>query len=299
MIDSYERAFKGVWIPAEVWLCRELSIMEKLFFVEISSLDREKGCFASNAHFSDFFGVGKARCTQIIKSLESKRLISILLIREGNNIVKRIIKCTQSSLENVPKNTPYTDKIKGKNSPKSSPLKVVKILNKVVNKLNNPIKYIKQPYLVNVQGSNTKIFNNTKESNTSNKVLSDSENSSALVVPQKPANKRTKKPRFIAEIFNLYPAHRRGGNDSQLWKVWQQEKLTAIDSIQVMNWLSAAAVSDHQWRVDANGQFVQGITKFIRERIWLTPVPVARLSAKPSLDMDDVSWAEDLNEGLL
>jgi hypothetical protein len=114
-----------------------------------------------------------------------------------------------------------------------------------------------------------------------------------------PVKNRKLKPRFIADIFNLYPAHRRGGNDSQLWKVWQQEKLTPTDSIQVINWLVACAKSNPEWQVDANGQYVQGITKFIRERIWLTPVPVARLSAKPSLDMDDVSWAEDLNEGLL
>src|SRR5699024_12324925 len=69
-----------------------LTIMEKLFLVEIDSLDNDKGCFASNAHFAEFFGITKGRCTQIIKSLEKKGLVTIKLEREGMNESKRIIK---------------------------------------------------------------------------------------------------------------------------------------------------------------------------------------------------------------
>ena len=53
------RAFKGIWIPAEVWLNDGLSVMEKLFLVEIDSLDNDSGCFASNAHFAEFFDISK------------------------------------------------------------------------------------------------------------------------------------------------------------------------------------------------------------------------------------------------
>ena len=52
-----ERDFKGIWIPREIWLSSELSLMEKVLFVEIHSLDNERGCFASNACFAEFFGV--------------------------------------------------------------------------------------------------------------------------------------------------------------------------------------------------------------------------------------------------
>ena len=52
-----ERDFKGVWIPREIWLSEELSLMEKILFVEIHSLDNERGCFASNQYFADFFGM--------------------------------------------------------------------------------------------------------------------------------------------------------------------------------------------------------------------------------------------------
>lgn len=123
-----ERGFKGVWISKEIWLNKELTLQEKVFLVEINSLDNENGCFASNAHFSEFFGISKGRCTQVLKSLEAKKMISITIERKGKVIVKR----------------------------------VVRILNTLVNKLNNPSEKTKQPYLGNDEGSNTNT-NNTKE----------------------------------------------------------------------------------------------------------------------------------------
>ena len=90
---NMERAFKGIWIPAEIWLSKELKIMEKLFLVEIDSLDNEDGCFASNEYFSNFFDLSKNRCSEIIKSLEKKGFIEIEYIYKKNkkSIEKRII----------------------------------------------------------------------------------------------------------------------------------------------------------------------------------------------------------------
>ena len=290
-IKPVERSFKGVWIPADIWLCKELSVMEKLFLVEISSLDNKNGCYASNAHFSEFFNVGKARCSQIIKSLEAKKLLTVTLLKKGKLVQKRVLKCTGKSLKSIPK----VVKKNSEKSPKIRPLKVVKILNQVVNKLNHPIKYIKSGYLINDQGSNTKIFNNTKD----NKILSKPEISPDLLVVVPAKKTRSKKPGFIREIFNQYPAHRRGGTDSQFWKAWTQEKLTENDALKIRDWLSQAAQSDPQWGTFANGQFVFGLTRFIRERLWLTPIPVAKTSSGNSLDMDDMTWADNLNEGVL
>ncbi len=92
MIVDKGRRFEGIWIPRDVWLCNDLSIMEKVFLVEIQSLDNEEGCYANNQYFSDFFGVGKTRCSQIINSLKEKELIKIELVKNGKQIVKRIIK---------------------------------------------------------------------------------------------------------------------------------------------------------------------------------------------------------------
>lgn len=127
------RDFKGVWIPKDIWLAEDLTVMEKLFLVEIDSLDNDKGCFASNKHFSEFFGITKGRCTQIIKELEHKKLITISYERDGKQVTKRIIR-------------------------------VVNKLTRVDRKLNRGSKYIKQGYLENAQESNT------SNSNTSNSI---------------------------------------------------------------------------------------------------------------------------------
>ena len=130
---DYERDFKGVWIPKEIWLNNDLTIMEKVFLVEIDSLDNEDGCYASNKHFSEFFQLSKGRCSQIINSLKEKGYIKISYKRKDNQIEKRTIR--------------------------------------VVNKLNTPIKYIKGGikyskggYLENAKENNT-LYNNTINNN--------------------------------------------------------------------------------------------------------------------------------------
>ena len=128
-----ERNFKGIWIPKEIWLNKKLTVMEKLFLVEIDSLDNEKGCYASNKHFSEFFSLSKNRCTEIIKSLESKGFLSIEIIRKESQIIKRIIK-----IKGVRKTEqPYSEN------------------------LDNPIRKTEQPYSENLEENNT-LLNNTK-----------------------------------------------------------------------------------------------------------------------------------------
>ena len=84
------RDFKGVWIPKEVWLDEKLSWMEKLFLVEVDSLNAEKGCFASNAYFGEFFQLSNSRVSEIVKSLVSKGYITTFLIYEGKQVKQRI-----------------------------------------------------------------------------------------------------------------------------------------------------------------------------------------------------------------
>ena len=86
------RDFKGVWIPKAIWITKELTIMEKLFLVEIDSLDNKDGCFAGNSHFVDMFDLSKQRCSQVINSLSSKNYITINLIYNGKQVIKRIIR---------------------------------------------------------------------------------------------------------------------------------------------------------------------------------------------------------------
>lgn len=94
-----ERNFKGIWIPAEIWLNKDLKVMEKLFLVEIDSLDNSDGCFASNGYFADFFGISKGRCSQIIKSLETKNILKIKYHYEGKQIIKRVLNILKGGIK--------------------------------------------------------------------------------------------------------------------------------------------------------------------------------------------------------
>ena len=114
------RDFKGVWIPKEVWLDDKLSWMEKLFLVEIDSLNAEKGCFASNAYFGEFFQLSNSRVSEIIKSLVSKGYITTFLIYEGKQVKQRILTPTVPirKLEGGIRKTEegYSEKAKGINT---------------------------------------------------------------------------------------------------------------------------------------------------------------------------------------
>lgn len=125
IIKSENRAFKGIWIPRDLWLNPKLSVMEMLFLAEIDSLEQdEQGCFASNNHFAEFFGVSRSRSSQIITGLIKKGFVTATYDRaETKQITKRHLW--------------------------------------VVNKLTTPSKFIKQGYLENCEGSNTS-YSNTK-----------------------------------------------------------------------------------------------------------------------------------------
>jgi len=87
------RDFRGIWIPADLWLTKELTVGEKLMYVEIESLSRlGRGCFASNAHFADMFSISTSRVSEIISSLASKGFVTVDQKREGVRTVQRIIK---------------------------------------------------------------------------------------------------------------------------------------------------------------------------------------------------------------
>lgn len=88
-----ERQFKGVWIPREIWLSEDLTIQEKVILVEIDSLETEdRGCYASNKYFSDFFKLTSQRVSQIIKNLESKNYLKIDYITKDKQIIERQIR---------------------------------------------------------------------------------------------------------------------------------------------------------------------------------------------------------------
>jgi hypothetical protein len=82
------RDFKGVWIPREIWLSEQLSLMEKVLFVEIHSLDNERGCFASNQYFADFFAMSARQISTHIGSLKEKGYITITIVNQNERTIR-------------------------------------------------------------------------------------------------------------------------------------------------------------------------------------------------------------------
>ena len=80
-----KREWKGIWIPKEIWLNEDLTLQEKIFLVEIMSLDGENGCFASNDYFAKFFKISKTRVSLVIKSLIDKKFLSSHISKDMGN----------------------------------------------------------------------------------------------------------------------------------------------------------------------------------------------------------------------
>ncbi|WP_248769157.1 helix-turn-helix domain-containing protein [Pseudomonas sp. MWU12-2345] len=139
MTADIPRKFQGVWIPAERWLDRSLSPNEKVMLGEISSLETgSRGCYATNAHFAEFFDLSISRVSEIISGLVDKGHLRVELIREGKRVVERRLR--------------LVDPFGFPNTPSGNAA--------------NPFGKDGEPPSENTQGSNTQ-SNNTKSIKTS------------------------------------------------------------------------------------------------------------------------------------
>jgi hypothetical protein len=104
------RDFKGVWIPKEIWLNTDLSIIEKVLLVEIDSLDNsDRGCFASNEYLAKFVQLSEGRVANIISDLKKRKFL-IQVFFDGRNRGLRISKSESSFNENVKAESTKTGK---------------------------------------------------------------------------------------------------------------------------------------------------------------------------------------------
>lgn len=118
----------------------------------------------------------------------------------------------------------------------------------------------------------------TKQELLTNKVIKES---------TKEKKPRKMKPEKFKQFFDIYPAHRKGGTSASAWKAWQSEGLGEESAALALLWLQNAAMNDQGWGVDGGGQFVLGITKFIRDQQWLTPIP-----SKPNEKPNEFNFTE-------
>ena len=67
--------FKGVFIPADIFLIKDLSLAEKILIVTILGLDNGSGCYASNEYLSRFVQITPTSCSGIISNLKKSGLL--------------------------------------------------------------------------------------------------------------------------------------------------------------------------------------------------------------------------------
>jgi len=94
-MEEQERKFKGVWIPKEVWLNSELSLLEKIIYTEIDSFcsnDEENeiknSFYGSNKYLADFCQCSESKVSKAIKKLNDKNLIEVLSFNGRTRIIQ-------------------------------------------------------------------------------------------------------------------------------------------------------------------------------------------------------------------
>lgn len=86
--NKFKRDFKGVWIPKEIWLSNDLSLLEKSLLTEIHSLDNNEGCFASNEYFAKFIGFSTNKISVAISKLKKLNYIEQVSFDGRKRILK-------------------------------------------------------------------------------------------------------------------------------------------------------------------------------------------------------------------
>lgn len=97
-----DRDFKGVWIPKEIWLNEELTMLEKVIFVEIDSLDGPDHCYASNEYFATFCNCSESKVSKAIKKLKELGMIEEVAFDGRHRKLRVVNRAMQSSKKCYP-----------------------------------------------------------------------------------------------------------------------------------------------------------------------------------------------------
>ena len=73
-----ERQFKGVWIPAEVWLDKRLTLVERALLAEIDSFSGAGKTFHKcNDTIQTEYGISRNTISRALRKLEALRFIEV------------------------------------------------------------------------------------------------------------------------------------------------------------------------------------------------------------------------------
>jgi len=112
-----ERGFTGVWIRKEIYLATGLNWYEKVLYVEIESLTKKKGCFASNKYFANFLNIGESTISKAINKLISLGLVELesfdgrkRTLRIASDISEKLKGCLMNSIKQPNEINEYINK---------------------------------------------------------------------------------------------------------------------------------------------------------------------------------------------
>ena len=70
--------FTGVFIPAKIWIAKDLIPQEKMMLAEIKALSEDTGwCFAGNKHFADWLVCGTSNISNYIQRFQREGMIEV------------------------------------------------------------------------------------------------------------------------------------------------------------------------------------------------------------------------------
>ena len=88
-MEEQKRRFDGIWIPANVWLNKDLSPLDKIVLAEVNSLDDdETHCFASNEYLAEFCQCSERKVTESLGKLKSLGFIEQISFNGRTRILK-------------------------------------------------------------------------------------------------------------------------------------------------------------------------------------------------------------------
>ena len=73
-----KHVFTGVFIPAKIWLSKDINPQKKMILAEIKALSEDSGwCYASNGHFAEWLGTEPKNASKYINQLHDEGLIEV------------------------------------------------------------------------------------------------------------------------------------------------------------------------------------------------------------------------------
>ncbi len=154
-------ATKFITVSIEIMHDDNLSSSQKFLLAEIEQLtELERGCIASNKHFSELIGIARESVSRNISGLEAKGYISTKIVNGTRNHVRVI---TLNNLSRPPKQTIKTPLTKGQETKENI------TTNKTINKYEDFLSLLKAKVSIKSKVTKTRdgkeLFKNIPDKN--------------------------------------------------------------------------------------------------------------------------------------